>query len=101
MDNQFYAVLDAASSRPVAFYASDAHGGPQGEEGSLVPAEAVPITELQWQEMLHHPSHCQFIDGEVVITEPVQDAPPPPRNAFDEIDALILRIEALEARNGV
>jgi hypothetical protein len=68
------AVFDA-EGLPAAFYSRDVHG-------DSVPAEAVEITDEQWQEFLDHQGLRRWLDGEVVTYDP-----PPPAPTVDDIIA--------------
>lgn len=57
-----YALL-SQDGTPVAFYDADLHG-------DTIPADAVPLTEAQWLECIHHPGHRRIVtaaDGTVTV----------------------------------
>jgi hypothetical protein len=86
-----YAIFSEAGL-PVGFFSEDVHGAkyrtvyeiaeggvtvPVGEEPNpdcRIPAEAIEITDGQWQEFLSNPSRRRWLDGEVVSFEPLPPA---------------------------
>ena len=56
---------------PVAFFAVDVHGPREidGQPNPAIPAEAVEITDDQWQEMLANPGRRRWLDGALVEHE--------------------------------
>jgi len=86
-----------AEGAPLAFYCDDIWDG--SNERLTIPADAIPLTEVQYRQLLNNQPNSRFIDGEVVMLEP-PPPPPPPVNPLDEIMKALsninVRLERLE-----
>jgi hypothetical protein len=104
-----YAILDA-QGRPLAFYHDDVHGprhfevllppeDPEGEPRrervanthTLIPAEAMEITDEQWGALAREPHTLALVDGEL------HQVDPPPRQPLTRAQILRRRDAALAA----
>lgn len=63
-----YAVFEK-SGFPIAFYSSEIHGT-MGEDASLVPTDAIEITDAQWQDFIDNQGYRKWLDGDVATYTP-------------------------------
>ena len=61
-----FGVFDAEGT-PVAFYSDDVWDG--SHERLTIPADAVPLTEVQYRELINNQPNARFIDGAVIIVK--------------------------------
>lgn len=79
-----YAVIND-DGFPQSFYSEDVHGS-RDDPNTLIPADAVEITDDQWRELLENQGRRKWQGGEVVEYEP-----PPPEPLPEPVPQIISR----------
>lgn len=74
---QFYGVFDV-DGFPQGFYSDKDHAPDD------IPQSAVPITRVQWQQLLRHQGSRAFRNGQVVPATPTPPTPTPPVDIVDQ-----------------